>query len=92
MWVWPHTITRASERVTRCTSVGPSRSAGRPAVWLPGEAWRQQHQRLADPQPALGGQPAQVVQLVGGQLVGGPLGRLALLRAGTSSSHGNAAV
>ena len=39
-WVWPQQMTRASVRVAYCIVTAASRSAGRPFVWLPGEAWQ----------------------------------------------------
>ena len=38
MWVWPHTMTRASVRDTRSRVTLGSSSWSKPAVWEPGEA------------------------------------------------------
>ena len=64
--VWPQQMTRASVRVAYCIVTAASRSAGMPAVWLPGEAWQASTSVIASAHAALGRQPTQVLELGSG--------------------------
>ena len=80
MCVWPQQITRASVRVTRSTVTVGSRSVDSPDVDRARRCVADQHQRVARPDAALVGQPAQPVELVVRKLLVRPFGRGAIGR------------